>query len=344
MHFVKGKTDIDLGDTPVENLFIDTYMPTADGNYVKVYLMGYRFACDPCSSSGFTNERIAKDLNILLSDVLKAWDYWEKKGIIKKHYQNEGSKDDFTVEFLNLKQLIINNCYLPTTEENTEYKNKSYSPSDLTEAMRDERIRDMFHNVQQLMCRPLNPSESLQCLEWLYDFKMSPQVIEEAFRYSIDKKGIKNIKYINAIISNWYDKNINTLEKLHEHLENSDKKYSLYNIVMKAVGSSRNPSKKEKELMNKWFYEYSMPLEVVIKACDTAFVRKPNPTLAYIDGIITDWFKNNIKTIKEIEDDIKKTPPPHRKNAKNKYHNFHQPALKYTNDQLKNMWNKKENI
>jgi len=344
MHFIKGKANIDLSDTPIENIFIDTYMPTADGNYVKVYLLGYKFACDPEACANFSNEKIARDLNMLLSDVLKAWDYWEKSGIIKKHHLNKDEKDAFTVEFLNLKQLVIDNSYMPITSNGATYQHKNFSPSDLNEALRDEQIRDMFHSIQQLMCRPLSPSESLQYLEWLYDYKMSPGVIEEAFKYSIEKRGIKNINYVNKIITSWYDRNITSIEKLQEHLETTDKKYIDYKKIMKAIGITRNPQEKEKELMNKWLYEYSMPLDVVLKACDTAIMNKPNPTIGYIDGIIKNWFNNDLKSVKEVEANTKTTRSFRRKNNKNKFHNFDQPLLKYTNEQLEELINKKKHV
>ena len=45
--FFKEVNDIDLGETTVANIFIDIFMPMANGLYVKVYLLGYRQACDP---------------------------------------------------------------------------------------------------------------------------------------------------------------------------------------------------------------------------------------------------------------------------------------------------------
>lgn len=345
MHFIKGKTNIDLGDTPVENIFIDDFMPAADGNYVKVYLLGYKYACNQDSSTPFSNEHIARALGMLLSDVLKAWDYWEKVGIIKKHYIDENNKDNFTVEFLNLKQLVIDNIYRPITKEDMTYQAKGYSPSDLSEALKDQRIRDMFQLIQQLMCRPLNPSESLKCLEWLYDLKMPPEIIEEAFKYSVEKKGVKDIRYVNAIINNWYGKKINSMEKLEEHLKTTDKRYTLYSKVMKAVGNTnRNPSSKEKELMDKWFDQYGMPIEVVLKACDIAYMRKQNPTMAYIDGIITDWHRNKLNTLEKIELSEKENRTPRQKRKKSKLHYSNQPALKYTNEQLKEMLRRKNNM
>src|SRR5690554_2611525 len=108
MQFIKGKTSIDIEDILVENIFLDAFMPSADGNFVKVYLLGYKYACSPDPNAGITNENLARTLGLLPSDVIKAWDYWEDRGIIKKHYSKD-DKQEFSVEFLSLKQLYIDN-------------------------------------------------------------------------------------------------------------------------------------------------------------------------------------------------------------------------------------------
>ena len=62
--FFKEVNEIDLGETTIANIFIDIFMPMANGLYVKVYLLGYRQACDPNSNPKFDNNSIAKNLNI----------------------------------------------------------------------------------------------------------------------------------------------------------------------------------------------------------------------------------------------------------------------------------------
>ena len=77
--FFKEVNEIDLGETTIANIFIDIFMPMANGLYVKVYLLGYRQACDPNSNPKFDNNSIAKNLNIPLSDVIDAWKFWQNK-------------------------------------------------------------------------------------------------------------------------------------------------------------------------------------------------------------------------------------------------------------------------
>ncbi|MCU9807603.1 hypothetical protein LEQ06_05135 [Paraclostridium sp. AKS46] len=105
--FFKEVNEIDLGQTTIDNIFIDIFMPMANGLYVQVYLLGYRYACDETSNPKFNNNSIAKNLNVPLSDVLAAWDFWEDKNLIKKH-KNDGLDDfSFSIEFLDLKKYIL---------------------------------------------------------------------------------------------------------------------------------------------------------------------------------------------------------------------------------------------
>ena len=62
-------------------MFINEYMVSAPGDYVKVYLFAQMYTGLGVEIS---NEDIAKQLSMDIEDVLKAWTYWEKMGIIRK--------------------------------------------------------------------------------------------------------------------------------------------------------------------------------------------------------------------------------------------------------------------
>jgi hypothetical protein len=44
MKFLLEDWKIDLGETPVENMFLNSYMPMAPGDAVKAYLFAYKIA------------------------------------------------------------------------------------------------------------------------------------------------------------------------------------------------------------------------------------------------------------------------------------------------------------
>ena len=66
--------------TLVSNDFIDHYMISANGAFVKVYLFLLRHMDDPCSSLSVS--QIADCLNNTEGDVLRAFRYWESEGLL----------------------------------------------------------------------------------------------------------------------------------------------------------------------------------------------------------------------------------------------------------------------
>ena len=353
MSFIKKTTDIDFGQTPVENIFINDFMPMADGTYVKVYLLGYKYATDRDENIIIDNNTISKHLNIPLVDVLKAWEFWEKIGIIKRHPKTTDDDNDFAVEFLSLRQLYIDNNYelknAPKSESPSSSKDYSCSPDELIEANKIPEIKNMFYQIDQLMRRQLTVNERTKVLEWIYNFNMDPDIIIKAFEYSIEKRKVKSIKYIGVIIRNWYDNGLIDLEKLDDYLEDGQRKYMYYDKVFKTLGFSfRNPSKAEKEVMDTWIDEWNFSIDMILKACENS-KKTSNPSINYINSILLAWKKDGLTTPEEAEIKSQERKTSHRKSESkknknqtakaknNKFHNFKQRPIKYSNEELKKM-------
>lgn len=345
MSFIQKTTDIDFGQTPIENIFINDFMAMADGTSVKVYLLGYKYANDRDESITVNNITIAKHLNIPLEDVLRAWDFWEEKGIIKKYPKDNGNENDYIVEFMSLRQLYINNNYesVNSTKADKSPSSSPYncSPGDLIEANKVPEVKNMFYQIDQLKRRQLSPNERMTVLEWIYNFNMDPDIIVKAFEYCIEKKNIKSVRYVGAVIRNWYDNGIINMEKLEDYLESSDKKYIYYDKIFKSLGFNfRQPSKAEKETMDTWLNEWGFSLDMILKACENS-KKTSNPNINYINSILLAWKKDGVATPEEVEkreDDRKASTnsPTTKKQSskKNKFNDFQQRAIKYSNDEL----------
>ncbi len=74
------KTDGTPGVTSVSNLFLDYYMPGANGEYVKVYLYLLRALNRPDIALSVAG--LADVMDNTESDILRALKYWEKQGIL----------------------------------------------------------------------------------------------------------------------------------------------------------------------------------------------------------------------------------------------------------------------
>lgn len=75
--------------TMLPNSFIDHYMASANGEFVKVYLFLLRHMDD--SRSSLTISMIADCLNNTENDVLRAFRYWESVGLLSLVYDETGA-------------------------------------------------------------------------------------------------------------------------------------------------------------------------------------------------------------------------------------------------------------
>ena len=106
---------------------------------------------------------------------------------------------------------------------------------------------------------------------------------------------------------------------MDEGLENvTDNEYSVmfegsekenrYNQLSKEIrnilGISRNTlTKSEGAYLNKWINEYGFSDELIMHASDIASTAKPNSvSFAYVNGILQNWHKSNIRTIADVDE------------------------------------------
>ncbi|GAB6085839.1 DnaD domain protein [Alkaliphilus crotonatoxidans] len=302
MGFIRKAPSIDLGDTAIENIFIDVYMPMANGTHVKVYLLAYKYALDPEKCTAVNNTTIAKNLNIPLEDVLSAWDFWESKEIIKKHHIDDENDPNYTVEFINLKQLYIDKNYKPqqATRVQEQSQDQGLSTKDLVEANQVPLIKEMFLDINKIINRPLVPNEKRIILEWFHSYNIDTALIVKAFSYCKHKKNIKSVNYVGGVIRNWYDQGITSLDQLQEYLTRQGERFALYDRVYKALGFHfREPAESDMKFMDQWADTYQFSIDVILKACESAS-KTSNPNISYIHRILTDWYQKGIKTVEDI--------------------------------------------
>ena len=308
----------DLGHTLLENVFINHYMPQAPGSYVKVYILGLKYAQNH-SNTSLSNEIIAKTLDVSVEETMEAWKYWEAQGIIKLVPYSQGS-EDVAIEFHTIKELMLN-----------IKKKKSpvdkYSPDRIIAARQNFRIKDMFEYIKKIYGRDPSTNEMFTYLDWVDDYGMPPELVI----LLIDDccaRGKKDLPYLKQVAKNWFDAGINSLEKANEYTERHKEKWQKYSKVLNFLRIGRQPTSVEENMLYKWFYEFNYSEEVVLKACSlTANTMKPS--FSYLDKILTDWHNKGLKVIQEVDAYITKSDhaapvktKPNTKTQKSSFNNF----------------------
>ncbi len=277
MNFIKEKIkDFYLLDSRIENIFINEYMPIAPGDYVKVYLYAAMYAEH---NLNMDNETMASQLGLSESKILEAWEYWEKMGVIKKRYLDVEGNIDFTVEFLNLKELFYG--------KNQEAQRGETEKKQHDNVFGNKTVKLMMEEVEKLFGRALSSTEVRQILSWMKDYKATPEIIVFGVNYCIEK-GKHSLKYIEKVVLNWAEKGLETVDQVQDVLQEMDQKYYQYKRVLKALGFSRNATEAEKEMMDLWFDKMGYTMERVIEAC-TKTAGIPNPNFKYVNSVLENW-------------------------------------------------------
>ncbi len=287
--------------TPIYNHFIDHYMPKANGTFVKVYLYGYRHCYHGIYD--LTTKQIATTLDILESDVLQAWKYWEEKGLVTLHQNTETGT--FDVQYLLAapsashtqqpsppivspapKRLVLETRPQYSTEEIHIYTNTS------------EDVQMLFQSAQKHLGKLLTFND-LSTLFSFYDWLRLPvDVIELLLKHCADNNH-RNMRYIEKVAVEWSEKGIDTAQKAKQHIYRHNTEYR---EIMKAMGQSRrDPVSTEEDYMNKWLHVYKMSLDLIKHACRKTVLQTSQGSFPYADQILTSWYENHVSTMEDVQ-------------------------------------------
>ena len=297
--------------TPVSNIFIERYMPKARGEFVKVYLLmlKYSFTGEP----GVNSTVLATSLNLLESDIVNALNYWNDEGIIKLiPIDNMGN---FNIEFVD-----ISNEGATTVEK-----------FNLVEELTNTSNGSMLKDIGKLLGRTLSPSEVETYIGWKNDFHFSSELILILIEYCASK-GKTNFRYIEKVAIAWNEMKIKTIDDAQNYIRKNEDKWGTYREILKFLGiRNTDIMKPQEDMLEKWTSTYNYSLDVIKKACDICFQRLNRADFKYIDGILSSWNKDNLKTLQDIEKKEASFKSSSSKKVYNNSKNNNKPKLRFDN-------------
>lgn len=269
-----------VGFTPVSNIFIEKYMIQARGEFIKIYLLMLKYSLS--GELGVSSSILASSLNLLESDIMNALHYWNDLGVIKlKSIDNMGN---FNVEFLDLTDEVKS----PTKQ------------IDLLEALDSNNTKDMMKDIEVLLGRPLSPNEMSLYLNWQEEFGFSSELILILIEYCLSK-GKSDYRYIEKVALSWYDQKISTIEQAQNLIKKTEDKWINMRKILTYLGiTNTDIMKPQQDIIEKWILTFKFSNEIIFKACDICFERLNRADFKYIDGILSNWNKNNIRTLDDI--------------------------------------------
>ncbi len=293
--------------TTISNIFIDTYMPVANGSYVKVYL--YLLRCLSGKNSGLSISYLADRLDNTEKDIVRALNYWEKVQLISVSRNTEGNITGITMNEPSstqtdtntesteiLDELAISQEEVPTSLE-APIERPVYTSQQIAELSNNDEIKWIMNIIEIYLERLLKPKD-VQLILYLYDtVGFSAELIMYLYEYCISKNK-KNASYIETVALSWAVEGIDSVEKA----EASTTMYnSNYNAVNKAFGLTRAPGNIEKQYINKWLNSFGFDIAIIVEACNRTLLNTQKPDFKYADKILENWHKKGVKSPSDIE-------------------------------------------
>lgn len=274
--------DSNLCFTPVSNVFIEKYMPQARGEFIKVYLLLLRY--NTSREPGISGTVLAASLNLLESDVMNALNYWNDQGVIRLvPFDN---MNNFNIEFLSLEDSVTTGS--------------SKDVNLLDTLLNNSETTGMLKDIEKILARPLSTKEMETYLSWQRDFQFTSELILILIEYCASK-GKFDYRYIEKVALSWNDMHITTINEAQQYIKQTEDKWIKIRKVLSYLGLKNTEiMKPQEELINKWLSTYKFSLELIQKAADICFERLNRADFKYIDGILSKWYKDNIKTLEDV--------------------------------------------
>lgn len=322
--------------TYIHNTFIEDYMLSANGSYVKVYI--YLSKCIQTGEKNLSISSLADKMDNTEKDILRALNYWEKNHLI--HLVKGGNNGEITgIEILNPDSMENRQKNMPRTEQgenpdkqkkppvketfvkeipiketaspekaeeppkNTDTAATKESPDIKITAAQTKRLAGdeefiwTSRVIENYVSRPLKPGE-VQLISYLYDdLGFSPDLLLYLYEYCISL-GKTSVNYIQAVALSWDKQNIKTPEEA----KNASSNYkATYTAIAKAFALGRPLATAEKQFASRWLDEWHMDLAVVLDACNRTMLKFQKADFRYTDGTIENWHKNNIHTLQDVK-------------------------------------------
>lgn len=321
MTAINISSDIATSFTTVSDIFIDQYMPKANGEFVKVYL--YLLRATGSGAGIATISEIADHFSNTEADIVRALNYWASEGILQVQTGADGQITGINLCSLavsgmqnNLQSNVVNNAVQNISGADSQVQDsvvkklksqaadkaapsqKEYTLDEIKEFRKNPDISELFFIIETYLKHTLSSTDTNIVLYWLDELHFSTDLVEYLVEYCITK-GHSSLRYMNKVALGWADAGIKTVDQAKDDAAAHSQ---IYYSVMKALGiTGRNLVDSEMSLINKWVGEYGFDIELVKAACSKTISAIQKPSFEYTDSILTNWRKKDVHTLKDVE-------------------------------------------
>lgn len=268
MTAINISSDIATSFTTVSDIFIDQYMPKANGEFVKVYL--YLLRATGSGAGIATISEIADHFSNTEADIIRALNYWASEGILQVQTGADG-------------QIIgINLCSLSVSGMQAAQSNIQSAVAD--NAAQNNLQNGVVNNATQNNLQNSVVNNAAQNISTV-NTRMHDSVVEKLKSQTPDKAASSQKEY--------------TLDEIKEFRKNPDisELFFIIETYLKHTLSSTDTN-----MVLYWLDELHFSTDLVeylVEYCIT----KGHSSLHYMNKVALGWADAGIKTVDQAKDD-----------------------------------------
>lgn len=268
MTAINISSDIATSFTTVSDIFIDQYMPKANGEFVKVYL--YLLRATGSGAGIATISEIADHFSNTEADIIRALNYWASEGILQLQSGADG------------QIMGINLCSLSVSGMQAAQSNIQSAVAD--NAAQNNLQNSVVNNATQNILKNGVVNNAAQNISTA-NIQMQDSVVEKLKSQTPDKAASSQKEY--------------TLDEIKEFRKNPDisELFFIIETYLKHTLSSTDTN-----MVLYWLDELHFSTDLVeylVEYCIT----KGHSSLRYMNKVALGWADAGIKTVDQAKDD-----------------------------------------
>lgn len=268
MTAINISSDIATSFTTVSDIFIDQYMPKANGEFVKVYL--YLLRATGSGAGIATISEIADHFSNTEADIIRALNYWASEGILQLQSGADG------------QIMGINLCSLSVSGMQAAQSNIQSAVAD--NAAQNNLQNSVVNNAAQNILQNSVVNNAAQNISTV-NTRMHDSVVEKLKSQTPDKAASSQKEY--------------TLDEIKEFRKNPDisELFFIIETYLKHTLSSTDTN-----MVLYWLDELHFSTDLVeylVEYCIT----KGHSSLRYMNKVALGWADAGIKTVDQAKDD-----------------------------------------
>ena len=281
MTAINISSDIATSFTTVSDIFIDQYMPKANGEFVKVYL--YLLRATGSGAGIATISEIADHFSNTEADIIRALNYWASEGILQVQTGADGQITginlcSLSVSGMQAAQSNIQNAVADNAAQNNLQNNV------VNNAAQNNLQNGVVNNAAQNSLQNGVVNNVAQNISTV-NTRMHDSVVEKLKNQATDKPASSQKEY--------------TLDEIKEFRKNPDisELFFIIETYLKHTLSSTDTN-----MVLYWLDELHFSTDLVeylVEYCIT----KGHSSLRYMNKVALGWADAGIKTVDQAKDD-----------------------------------------